>query len=34
MLAINFAMGFKNLYAAARWMIERADAETWLEKRT
>jgi mycothiol synthase len=34
MLAINFAMGFKNLHAAARWMIERADAETWLEKRT
>jgi mycothiol synthase len=34
MLAINFAMGFKNLHAACRWVIERADAETWLEKRT
>lgn len=34
MLAINFAMGFTPLYPARRWMIERADAETWLEKRT
>ena len=34
MLAINFAMGFKNLYPACRWLIERQDAETWLEKRT
>jgi mycothiol synthase len=34
MLAINYAMGFKPLHAAARWVIDRADAETWLEKRT
>lgn len=34
MLAINFAMGFKPLHAACRWMIDRSDAETWLEKRT
>lgn len=33
MLAINFAMGFKNLHAGLRWKIDRADAETWLEKR-
>lgn len=33
MLAINSAMGFKPHIAAARWMIDRADAETWLEKR-
>ncbi len=34
MLAINYAMGFKPLYAACRWAMERTDAETWLEKRT
>ena len=33
MLAINFAMGFKNLFPACRWLIERSDAEAWLEKR-
>ncbi|MEY2424587.1 MAG: hypothetical protein QOI61_159 [Actinomycetota bacterium] len=33
MLAINNAMGFKPLYPACRWVIDRADAETWLEKR-
>jgi len=33
MLAINFAMGFKGLHPACRWMIDRTDAETWLEKR-
>ncbi len=34
MLAINNAMGFKPFIAACRWVIDRADAETWLEKRT
>ncbi|MDP1793241.1 MAG: hypothetical protein Q8K63_03800, partial [Acidimicrobiales bacterium] len=34
MLAINNAMGFRPHLAATRWIIERADAETWLEKRT
>lgn len=34
MLAINHAMGFKPHLAAARWMIERTAAESWLEKRT
>lgn len=33
MLAINFAMGFKNYLPSYRWMIERSDAEAWLEKR-
>ena len=34
MLAINFAMGFKNLLEARRWVIDLADAEKWLETRT
>ncbi len=33
MLAINHAMGFTPHLAAARWMIDRAAAESWLEKR-
>ena len=34
MLTINNAMGFKPFLAACRWVIDRADAETWLEKRS
>ncbi len=34
MLAINNAMGFRPLHAAARWMIQRDDAQTWLEKQS
>ncbi len=33
MLAINNAMGFKPLHVGTRWMIDRTDAQTWLEKR-
>jgi GNAT superfamily N-acetyltransferase len=34
MLAVNNAMGFKPFTPACRWVIDRADAETWLEKRS
>ena len=33
MLAINNAMGFKPFIPACRWVIDRPDAQTWLEKR-
>lgn len=34
MLAVNEAMGFEPLYQAIRWVIDTADAKSWVEKRT